>query len=67
MEQVSYECYFHGYMGGQDNLKYSTSCSSPSATPQPTSTPGATPNPTPNPTPSPTATVPVGPNTNTDG
>ena len=54
---ISYDCYYHGYMGGQDNLNYSVSCTSPSPTPTPTSTPNATPNATPQPT----ATIPVGP------
>jgi len=69
---ISYDCYFHGYMGGQDNFKFSSTCSVPNPTPQPTSTPNATPNATPNPTatpqptatvvpPTPTATTPPGP------
>lgn len=49
---ISYECFYHGYMGGQNNLIYnSTTCSIPSAP-----TPGPTP-PTP-PTPSTVPPVP---------
>ncbi len=29
---TSYECYYHGYMGGQDNLVYDDSCTSPTPT-----------------------------------
>ena len=29
---TSYECYYHGYMGGQDNLIYDNSCTSPTPT-----------------------------------
>ncbi len=29
---ISYECYYHGYMGGQDNLVYDSSCVSPTTT-----------------------------------
>jgi hypothetical protein len=63
---VSYECYYHGYMGGQDNLVFSNTCPiSPTPTPtiavEPTSTsvpPTSTPVPTPTstPVPSPTST-----------
>lgn len=46
---VSYYCYFHGYMGGEDNLIYDATCPSPGApTPVPTVTP----------TPAPTSVVP---------
>lgn len=34
---ISYECYHHGYMGGQDNLTYNSLCS---VAPTPTPTPG---------------------------
>ena len=29
---ISYECYYHGYMGGQDNLVYNSGCVSPTTT-----------------------------------
>ena len=29
---TSYECYYHGYMGGQDNLIYDNSCTPPTPT-----------------------------------
>jgi len=29
---TSYECYYHGYMGGQNNLIYDNSCTSPTPT-----------------------------------
>jgi len=46
---VSYECYYHGYMGGQDNLVYNgDECSAP----------GPSPAPTPEPTPPTPSTVP---------
>ena len=35
---ISYECFNHGYMGGQNNLVYNASCS---VTPTPTPTPVA--------------------------
>ena len=58
---VSYQCLYHGYMGGLSNLTYSTTCSSPSPTPTPTDTPVPTateipPTPTSTETPTPTAT-----------
>ena len=55
---VSYECYYHGYMGGQDNLVFSNTCSvSPTPTPTSTVEPTATPvPPTSTPAPTPTAT-----------
>ena len=34
---ISYECYNHGYMGGEDNLTYNSDCS---VAPTPTPTPG---------------------------
>ena len=46
---VSYECYYHGYMGGQNNLVYNgDECSAP----------GPSPAPTPEPTPPTPSTVP---------
>lgn len=45
---VSYACYFHGYMGGENNLRYDDTCASPV---DPVS-------PTPSPTPAPTSVVP---------
>jgi len=55
---VSYECYYHGYMGGQDNLVFSNTCPiSPTPTPTSTVEPTATPvPPTSTPAPTPTAT-----------
>ena len=55
---VSYECYYHGYMGGQDNLVFSNTCPvSPIPTPTSTVEPTATPvPPTSTPAPTPTAT-----------
>ena len=59
---VSYECYYHGYMGGQDNLVFSNTCPiSPTPTPTNTPVPTSTVEPTPTsteviPTPTPTAT-----------
>ncbi len=49
---ISYDCYYHGYMGGQNNLNYSVSCTSPqpTTTPNPTQLPTSTPDPTPVPT-----------------
>jgi len=29
---TSYECYYHGYMGGQDNFMYDNTCTSPTPT-----------------------------------
>jgi hypothetical protein len=54
---ISYECYYHGYMGGQNNLIYnSTTCSVPSPTP-PAPTPPTPPTPsTVPPVPSPVTT-----------
>ncbi len=51
---VSYECYYHGYMGGQNNLVFSNTCNPSNPTPTPTSTvePTATPVP-----PTPTSTI----------
>ena len=47
---ISYNCYYHGYMGGQTRLKYSNTC--PVApTPTPTVTPTVTPTRTATPTP----------------
>lgn len=41
---VSYYCYFHGYMGGEDNLRYNSTCASPGApTPAPTVAPTVAP------------------------
>jgi hypothetical protein len=34
---ISYECYHHGYMGGENNLTYNSDCS---VAPTPTPTPG---------------------------
>lgn len=45
---VSYYCYFHGYMGGENNLRYNSDCDSPT-TPTPAD---------PSPTPAPTSVVP---------
>ena len=45
---VSYACYFHGYMGGENNLRYDSTCPSPTDP-----TPVA-----PTPTPAPTSVVP---------
>ena len=62
---VSYECYYHGYMGGQDNLVFSNTCPiSPTPTPTNTPVPTSTVEPTPTsteviPTPTPTATATV--------
>ena len=55
---ISYDCYYHGYMGGQNNLNYSVSCTSPqpTTTPNPTPQPTSTPEPTPTITPEPTST-----------
>ena len=55
---VSYDCYYHGYMGGKDNLVFSNTCDSSNPTPTPTSTvePTATPVPDPTATVEPTAT-----------
>ncbi len=57
---VSYECYYHGYMGGQDNLVFSNTCDSsnpaPTATVEPTPTPTDTPTPTSTETPVPSPT-----------
>ena len=55
---ISYDCYYHGYMGGQNNLNYSVSCTSPqpTTTPNPTPQPTSTPEPTPTNTPEPTST-----------
>ena len=47
-ECVSYEGFYEGYMGGENNLRYNSDCSSP-VTPTP---------PTPTPTPVPTSVVP---------
>ncbi len=54
---ISYECFYHGYMGGQNNLIYnSTICSTPTPTP-PTPTPPTPPTPsTVPPVPSPVTT-----------
>ena len=56
---ISYECYYHGYMGGEDNLTYSSTCSSPSPTPTGTPAPNPTPTvePTGTPVPNPTPTL----------
>jgi len=34
---ISYECYHHGYMGGENNLTYNSTCA---VAPTPTPTPG---------------------------
>lgn len=39
--RISYECYYHGYMGGQNNLVYDGSCDL-TPTPTPTNTPTQT-------------------------
>jgi len=48
---ISVYCYYHGYMGGENLLKYSAACLI-----QPTPTPTSTPTPTPTPTTTPTTT-----------
>jgi len=57
-DTVSYECYYHGYMGGQNNLEfYSPPPATPTPTPTPTPTRGTQPTPTPTPTQTPTQTT----------
>jgi hypothetical protein len=52
---ISYECYYHGYMGGQNNLRYDASCTIPGApVPNPTPAPAVVPIPTAAPQPAPT-------------
>ena len=47
-DTLSYECYYHGYMGGENNLVFDETLCNPNPTPTPTSTvePTSTPPPT---------------------
>ena len=42
---ISYECYYHGYMGGQNNLVYNSNVCSVPGSPTPTPTPPTPPTP----------------------
>ena len=44
---LSYECYYHGYMGGENNLVFDETLCNPIPTATPNPIPTATPNPTP--------------------
>ena len=46
-DTLSYECYYHGYMGGENNLVFDGTLCNPIPTATPNPIPTATPNPTP--------------------
>ena len=46
-DTLSYECYYHGYMGGENNLVFDETLCNPIPTATPNPIPTATPNPTP--------------------